>query len=548
LKIDLSKYDKLSDKQWKDKVIYRGLHIKYKHQLNKLKKLYPKKIETLQDRLKFLQFDTEKPEFDKTLKLVEIFDLEFCLNKQLSELENIVNDKVEFLNNKIERIVDKYAATLKEIELRDKKLVKRTPKGTVYYIDLNAGDDGLDGLTTGNAWLTLNKYTTVEARTPGDIAKVRAGTSQIFAGNLALDEDGNVDNLITIKGCSVADDPWSDSSDVRPILDFNDTTYLVYSAGDHRWKFQNLDFKGGNSTTDACVSIDSNNTFFDNCRIYENGSTGLLLKGNNGAEIRDCEFYSNVGINLSIGDIGNLSIIGCTFNGGTDTTNYGIYYNNRVEPLVLIDCSFGQTTTHDTVDIRLLSNGNLIMRNCVYNSITYYDYYNTDKGQKLRSEDDGQVFEVHKTNTYDVTLERDTVVTRPGGADSSLKMTPSSRVGLYNKVSSSGGQGEIVRGTFRIWLQADVEKTINIYIKGFGWTGFPTVAQLFVRASYLSNAGNANRTEIDSDEVIANNVDWVPFQVTLTPARTGFVYVDAFIAHYEASSGINIDIDTSNIT
>ncbi len=215
---------------------------------------------------------------------------------------------------------------------------------------------------------------------------------------------------------------------------------------------------------------------------------------------------------------------------------------------MLIDCSFGQTTSHDVADINMVHNANLKMRNCIYDTLVWTTTYHADWAKRLYKEDDGQTFEVHKTDSYDVTIERDTSIVRGGGADSSLKMTPSSRVGKYCKVSSSGEQGEIVRGTFKIWLQADVQKTINIYIKGYGWTSFPDATTLFLRASYLSNAGNANRTEIDSDEVISDNINFVPFQVTLTPARTGFVLLDVFLGKYEAGAHINIDIDTSNIT
>lgn len=546
MKIDLKKFDKLTANQWEDKIVYRGIHRKYKKLLISLLPMYTDKVDNrLTPRLENLQFFlNNKLTFNNLSKFLKVFSLDIFEEHSHAELKEIAEEEVEFLNRKILRITDKYAAITKEIYLRDNKLVKRTPHGTIYYIDLDAGDDGLDGLTTGNAWLTIEKYTTVEVRTAGDIAKVRAATSQVFAAELDFDEDGNAEALLTLKGCDSVDDPWSDASDVRPILDFNDTTKYVYLNGDNYWKLQNLDIKGGNNTIYGGVRIYiTNHFYFNNCRVYENGKNGLYISNLDRAEIKNCEFYSNIGSGIKVNaTISNLIIKNCIFNGGVDTTDYGIYSEARSSALSLEDCSFGQTTAHDTKDIFVRGIPIIYFRNCIYTSIGWYTTNNQDKGRRFYKEDDGQIFEAHKIENYDITIERDTSIVRAGGADSSLKMTPSEYIGLYRKVTSYGEHGEIVKGTFKVWLSASVEKTITIYIRGFGWTGFPTASQLFVRASYLSNGATAARTEIDSDEVIANNNDWVEFQVTLTPARDGFVYLDVFLGDYEASSGVYVDI------
>jgi hypothetical protein len=124
------------------------------------------------------------------------------------------------------------------LDLRLKKSVKDIGEykmhGTVYYIDLTNGDDANDGLEANDdhSWLTIAKYTSVTVRTAGDIAKVRANTTQVIGANVIFDEDGTTDALISIIGCdSVVNDPWGDASDVRPIFDLNglSTPHLNYA-------------------------------------------------------------------------------------------------------------------------------------------------------------------------------------------------------------------------------------------------------------------------------------------------------------------------------
>ena len=56
------------------------------------------------------------------------------------------------------------------------------------FIDLDSGNDGNTGVDKDNAWLTLDKYTTVTSLFAGDKASVRRGTSQTGA---ARQRDGS---------------------------------------------------------------------------------------------------------------------------------------------------------------------------------------------------------------------------------------------------------------------------------------------------------------------------------------------------------------------
>ncbi len=549
MKIDLSKkFGHLTAGQWEDKIWHRGVDHKYKKFLISLKDFYPNKIDFTESLLEDFRFFLNNPLTYKNLeRFLRIFDLAKLQELDQSVLRASAENAAEMLNKKIIRLIDKFGAVTKEVDLRDKKQVKRILHSTIYYIDYNAGNDGAAGTAIGTAWLTTEKYTNVTVRTPGDIAKVRANTSEVETDIISVDEDGTVDLLITLKGCDSVDDPWSDGSNVRPILDFNDSSeYWTFLADDY-WCLDGIEIRQGNDGTYGALYI-TNARYFkaNNLKLYDNIRYGMELgTSNRGIDIIDCEFTEN-GINgIRCTGVHELYIKGCSFDGGGGISqNYGIwftgYYQGRIR---IIDCLFGQSVAHDNNDIYIDRGQILDMRNSIlgggitYDSSTPYP----ERSKEEVYEDYDQTFENHKLITYKATIERETTIVRGGGADTSAKVTPNSMVGLLQRTSITGGHN-LMFGAFKVWLAASVQKTITVYVRGFGWTGFPTAPQLFLRASYLSNGASAARTEIDSNDVIVNNTTWVAFDVTLTPARDGFVYLDVFVAHYEAASGVYIDI------
>src|SRR4030042_2111754 len=166
------------------------------------------------------------------------------INYQLGS-KDIDESEYVTLTAKLARLKDKLACCITEVELRDLKLVGRVYHDTVYYIDLDGGNDGAAGTATGTAWLTIEKYTSVTVRSAGDIAYVRANTSEVKSNaDIVFDEDGTLISPISIIGCdSVTNDPWSDSSDVRPIIDFNDSAYGFAADSDDYWYIERLDVR-----------------------------------------------------------------------------------------------------------------------------------------------------------------------------------------------------------------------------------------------------------------------------------------------------------------
>jgi hypothetical protein len=82
----------------------------------------------------------------------------------------------------------------------------------------------------------------------------------------------------------------------------------------------------------------------------------------------------------------------------------------------------------------------------------------------------------------------------------------------------------------------------SVYIRGFGWTAWPTAAQLYVEAEYVSNATTFARTTVTSTAVLTDNTTWVQFTIpAFTPAAAGHVRYRAWLKKYEASSGVYVD-------
>lgn len=78
-------------------------------------------------------------------------------------------------------------------------------------------------------------------------------------------------------------------------------------------------------------------------------------------------------------------------------------------------------------------------------------------------------------------------------------------------------------------------------MKGEGWTGFPTNAQLYFEAEYISNGTTLVKTVIASTEVISDNTTWVKLSVTFTPAAAGIVRYRAYLKKYEAACKVYVD-------
>jgi len=382
----------------------------------------------------------------------------------------------------------------------------------------------------------LNQFTTDTARSAGDILKVRANQTHLYAGiDILFDEDGNANNMIEIRGCSSTDDPFGDGSDVKPIIGFGDTAYQLRQSYDNFWKFTRLECI--ESTDSGILQLESQHgAVFDDCVFRDASSSGIYFALSVGEVlIQDCSFFSNTISNIYAYS-SRFKCIRCTFDGGAATTDYGIRFR-AASVTELLDCSFGSSTAHDVADLYAERGPSRVCaRNCSFAGSFSFGTYGS--GSIIRSEDHNQTKGAHRTHYYNGTIEKDTSVVRSGGASSSAKMTPNSHCGLYYPLTIAD---DFCSGDFKLWLPAD-EKTVTIYMRTFGYTSIPLADELYIEASYLDEATGGHRATVQSTQSVSANDTWTAFSVTFTPSQEGWVYVTVYLKKYEASSGVYVDI------
>ncbi len=129
------------------------------------------------------------------------------------ELEQELLAQQDYYRWKDGRLSDIVALIDGETDLRGRDRVRRTPVGTTYYIDADAGLDANDGLAIGTAWRYLDKFTEA-ARAAGDKAILRRGMTNRYdnGSDLLFTSDGDEGNPIIIE--ADYDDAWSDDVDL----------------------------------------------------------------------------------------------------------------------------------------------------------------------------------------------------------------------------------------------------------------------------------------------------------------------------------------------
>lgn len=530
LKVEIARtYKTLVLQDWKDKSHYRGITHRSQKDFDNLIPMYVKKISNIRESLRGNWSVTLSPITANSLKNPK--KLAFELSEQLQQLLD-----------KETRLIDKLAACCKEVQMRaDGDVIRTTLHDQAdYYIDYGQADDSGDGLTTGNAYKTITKYTITEVRTAGDRAFLRANVTWLQgtqAVDITFDEDGNQDDYIKIIGCdSVTNDPWSDSSDVLPIIDFEDASFQMKPNQANYWYFERLDFIRTGDSAGAIFILSSLHMYFKTCTVrngLSTGTEGINVSVGTSVTLDNCTLQDTNGTSLN--NAGAMVYCkDCTFDAGVvDGATYGIVASGGI--VYCEDCSF-DTNAFDSGTFRL-NGGNIYLRNCSYQGAGVSA--SIFAGAKLYSEDDDETFESHRTENLAGTIARDTGTVRSGGADSSAKMTPRSTCGPNNPMVL----GEPISGFTQLWLAAG-SYTITVYVRvGSAWDTALTAAECYMVTSELDNAGNATRVKRQSAQQIANATTWTAFTTSISPAREGFVYIWLYLEEYEdASEHIFVDI------
>ena len=475
-------------------------------------------------------------------------DIENLPYERLLELTKFYPDKINRLNqifldtksqdalDEIARLKDKFITVVKEIEYRDTKQVPdREIHHTTYYIDLTAGNDANTGLSTAQAWLTIEKYTTTTVRTAGDIAWVRANTTEIPVGDIVFDEDGTTaGGYIEIRGCSIADDPWGDASDVKPIVNFNSTTNSLILNGDDYWRLYRLDVKNSAVSNGIIkVQYQVGEVLLDTIDIsgasHASTAYGLQIEGS--VRLINCNFSSNKHRNI-YAVRSKVTIENSTFNGGAATTDYGLYSSGSY--LIISNSTFGATTTHDNNSIYAITGSIVTSYNTLFSDATEFSI---GHNSVLYSEDHDNVLGAHKMVTGSGTVTRDSAI-QLDGYDSIL-MTPSSSCSSILPLTISSRE---YIGDYQKWVSAALTTITITARETAAWAADPTNVQFYFEASYISTAsGSPTRSTVVSTETLSG-VTEVDFTLTFTPAREGFVYIAAYLKMYEVGKSVQVSV------
>lgn len=406
--------------------------------------------------------------------------------------------------------------------------------------------DAIAGMTAGDtyyildAWLTLGQYTSVTARTAGDIAYVRAGGTQTSSGaDVNVDEAGTQAARISIIGCDASvNDPWVDASNTYPILSFGDAAYQ-FKPDMSYWLIKRMTIKDS-SVASGTVSLYGTGTQISYCNITDNShassAMGLAFSTAGGVYFIDnCTFNNNKLRSIYFAVAVTVHIDNCTFDGGAETTDYGIFgYSSTV---YISNTTFGSTTAHDIADINVDNNSKIYLRNCTRNiaTITVNKF-----GDEVHSEDDDGTFGNQVSYYFTGTVTKSATV-RDGGATSSAQMLPSANCDTIFPLCINNLSP--LCPDFAIYNTSTSPVNVDIYIRGdSAWGTYPTAAQLYTEASYLSNAASAARSTVVSTDVLTDGTTWVRFRCTMTPARAGWIYMKVYLKLYAATEGVLVDV------
>lgn len=398
---------------------------------------------------------------------------------------------------------------------------------------------GTDEYYLIRAWKNINKATTTEIRMPGDKVFFRAGVTWnqgTEAVNVEFDENGDEDNYIElIRADSGTNDKWSDGSDVKPTIDFQNGTFNFNFSGDRFWRLNGLIITQSNDSSGAIALNGADYLYVLSCDIQN---------GNNGAgegisaidtelfTVDSCTFENTNGISLSVGRSVNCVLTNSTFTAGGDV---GSTFGLRLSAggcCWAKDCTF--TGSFGTVDIAADLSTHLFMRNMtrVDTDVTILN------GGQAYSEDDDGTFESHITTFGEGTITRGTTSPRAGGADSFAIMTPTSLCGPNRPLRL----GDRLAGFARVWKTAG-SYTATVYARvDSAWDSALSAAECYMITSELDNAGNATRVERQSTETINNDTTWTAFTTSVTPAREGWIYFWFYLGKFEDSSEA-VDVD-----
>jgi len=232
-----------------------------------------------------------------------------------------------------------------------------------YYLDLDGGNDGAAGTAIGTAWLTLGK---LEGNVSGgDKVYVRANTSQTVAADINWTFAGSAGSSIEIIGCdSVVNDPWSDGSDVLPLIDFNGGAYYLYMNGCDFVTMNRIHFLNSHHATGMLYARYMEGFHCVDC-TWEDGYRWAMYLNNGCASFEGCTFTNCGEYSTSRGSISTsncyLIFNDCSIDSySTDRRGLDL----MAADAFLSECTFAQ----HGMDIHCGLASEALVKNCTFNA------------------------------------------------------------------------------------------------------------------------------------------------------------------------------------
>ena len=244
------------------------------------------------------------------------------------------------------------------------------------------------------------------------------------------------------------------------------------------------------------------------CSNGLNGGTGHTVSG----VVSGC----SIGIYLGTGHTISGTVSGCSY------VAYG-----GAEHIFSATCAISGNTNSLRISSSVDGPLNIRSRGASWSNLNIFGGNVSGDGRRgLYLEDYPSVGE-HRAVLCTGSVIRDTDVTRPGGASSSMRVEPLS-------ACAPDGMLPILE-----WLEYGVPAAAQnraIYCLGRNWSVFPASTELWFEAEYLSAGTGAAKTLVKSSAVLTDNATWTQLGVSFTPAQAGIVRYRAYLAKYETDA------------
>lgn len=437
-----------------------------------------------------------------------------------------------------------------------------TASGATVDVTNNTIDLGVTPPSAG----TPVMITTASGALPGGLGEDWLYYVRAIAGNTCklatLNDDANIVDLTSTGSgtCTLFTGHTSTSTKVMNVLDdvtgdacwttaagHNRVALVDAGPADYDQQRDTLATIAAGALTITTNNVDS--TQYPSARIWlisrnvsirsATTSTSQAIVDYNSAQssggVFQCEIVATAGSGTTFYGYGISYGSGHTISGVVSGCSYGVAYGSGH--------TISGTMSGCTIAFSLCANGGeeggayIVRPSATIGALTFYGRNTSACGkagglQGVLFEDYQRVVGASYAAWMTGDVYRNDAVLRTGGASSSIEVIPLSACSVTGPVRAME------------WVETSVPATAQtrtVYVRGEGWTTFPTAAELYLEAEYVSNGTTFVTTTVASTQVLTDNTTWVALSVSFTPAAATHVRYRVWIGKYEAACKVYVD-------